>query len=62
VKTNSFDTAFLAENGNWKLEENLAAQAQETSGIEYCSEKAFNIMKIFRLIETGSKPGKRHGN
>ncbi len=49
----------LCRISDQKQDDGYSLDAQERVGIEYCTKKALNVLKIFRFIETGSKSGKR---
>ena len=57
---NKSNAVILCRISDQKQEDGYSLDAQERFGIEYCSKKNFNVLKIFRFIETGSKVGKRH--
>lgn len=50
----------LCRISDQKQDDGYSLDAQERFGTEYCQQKEFNIIKLFRFVETGSKIGKRH--
>lgn len=57
---NKSNAVILCRISDQKQEDGYSLDAQERFGVDYCSKKNFNILKIFRFIETGSKVSKRH--
>lgn len=54
------NAVLLCRISDQKQDDGYSLDAQERFGVEYCEKKNFNILKIFRFVETGSKSGKRH--
>ena len=56
---NKSNALILCRISDQKQDDGYSLDAQERLGIEYCNKKVFNILQIFRFVETGSKSGKR---
>ncbi len=53
------NAVILCRISDQKQDDGYSLDAQERFAVEYCNKKVFNILKIFRFVETGSKSGKR---
>ncbi len=53
------DAILLCRISDLKQDDGYSLDAQERVGIEYCKNRSFEINKIFRFVETGSKSHKR---
>ena len=54
-----FNAIILCRISDQKQDDGYSLDAQERFGIEYCHKNSFEIRKIFKFVETGSKSNKR---
>jgi site-specific DNA recombinase len=53
------NAVILCRISDQKQDDGYSLDAQERFGVECCQQRGFNLLKVFRFVETGSKSGKR---